>query len=108
MLYNQSTLINYNVAVTTPSGDVVFGTDGTALEINNDDPGALYTWSGVIAADLVATDAGVALGMASGATTGLIVPPGDIELRSTAASSGTIDFSMRYQPLDEGVTVTAP
>ncbi len=104
----QSTLINYNVAVTAPAGDVVFGTDGTALEINADAVGTLYTWNGVIANDLLATTSGVALGMASGTTTGLVVPPGDIELSSTAASTGTIEFSMRYQPLDEGVTVTAP
>ena len=76
----QSTLIGYNVAVTTPAGDVAFGTDGTALEINGDAAGTLYTWDGVIAADLVATTAGVALGQASGATTGLIIPPGDIEI----------------------------
>lgn len=108
VIQSQSTLINYNVAVTDPAGDVVFGTDGTALEINADAAGTLYTWSGVIAADLVATTSGVALGMASGTTTGLIVPPGDIELSSTAASTGTIDFSMRYVPLNESVVVTAP
>jgi hypothetical protein len=104
----QSTLINYNVAVTTPAGDVVFGTDGTALEINADAAGTLYTWNGVIANDLVATTSGVALGLASGTTTGLIVPPGDIELSSTAASTGTIDFYMRYIPLDSSSVVTAP
>lgn len=104
----QSTLINYNVAVTTPSGDVVFGTDGTALEINADAAGTLYTWDGVIANDLTATTSGVALGLASGATTGLIVPPGDIELSSTAASTGTITFYMRYQPLSASSVVTAP
>lgn len=104
----QSTLINYNVAVTTPAGDVPFATDGTALEINGDAAGTLYTWNGVIANDLVATTAGVALGLASGTTTGLIVPPGDIELSSTAASTGAITFYMRYIPLSSSSAVTAP
>jgi len=102
----QGCLINYNVAATTPAGDTVFGTDGTALEINGDASGTLYTWSGVIAADLVATTAGVALGFASGTTTGLIVPPGDIELKTTATNTGTITFYMRYVPLSTASTVT--
>lgn len=102
----QETLVNYNVAVTTPSGDVPFGVAGPALDINNDAAGTLLTWSGIIAEDLTATTAGVALGMASDATTGLIIPPGDIELTSSAASTGTLTFSMRYQPLNPDVTVT--
>jgi len=108
VIQSQSTLINYNIAVTDPAGDVAFGTDGTALEINADASGTLYTWDGVIANDLIATTSGVALGLASGATTGLIVPPGDIELSSTAASTGTITFYMRYQPLSASSVVTAP
>jgi hypothetical protein len=102
----QSTLIGYNVAVTTPAGDVPFGTDGTALEINADAAGTLYTWDGVIAADLVATTAGVAIASGSDVTNGLIIPPGDIELTSSATSTGTLTVSMRYLPLSPDSVVS--
>ena len=102
----KSCLINYNMDPTTPAGDTVFGTDGTALEINGDAVGALYTWDGVIANDLTATDNGVALGVAAPT---LIVPAGSLELAVVVATSATgqIDFYLRYKPLVPGAIVTA-
>ncbi|MDD5204418.1 MAG: hypothetical protein PHS17_03305 [Desulfobacterales bacterium] len=103
----ESCLINYNIDPTAPATDTAFATDGTALEINADAVGTVYTWDGVIANDLTATTNGVALGTA--AYSGLIVPPGMIEL--TAVHDGTITGAitvyMRYVPLATGVSVTA-
>lgn len=103
----KSCLINYNIDPTAPATDTAFGTDGTALEINGDAVGTLYTWDGVIANDLTATTNGVALGVA--AYSGLIVPAGSIELAAVVATSatGAITVYMRYIPLASGVTVTA-
>lgn len=102
----KSALINYNMDPTIPAGDTVFGTDGTALEINGDTVGALYTWDGVIANDLTATDNGVALGMPAPT---LIVPAGSLELAVVVATSATgqIDFFLRYKPMVPGAIVTA-
>lgn len=102
----KSCLINYNMDPTTPAGDTVFGTDGTALEINADTVGALYTWDGVIATDLTATDNGVALGMPAPT---LIVPAGSLELAVVVSTSATgqIDFYLRYKPMVPGAIVTA-
>jgi hypothetical protein len=103
----ESVLINYNINPTAPAADTAFATDGTALEINADAVGTVYTWDGVIDNDLTATTNGVALGLA--AYSGLVVPAGSIEL--TAAHDGTADGAitvyMRYVPLASGVTVTA-
>jgi hypothetical protein len=103
----KSCLINYNMDPTTPAGDTAFGTDGTALEINADAVGTLYTWDGVIANDLTATTNGVALGVA--AYSGLVVPAGSLELAAVVATSATgqITFYIRYEPLVSGATVTA-
>ena len=103
----KSCLINYNINPTAPATDTVFGTDATALEINADAVGTLYTWDGVVANDLTAVTNGVAIGTA--AYSGLIVPPGGIELAAVVATSatGAISFYMRYIPLSTGVTVTA-
>jgi len=103
----KSCLINYNMDPTSPAGDTVFGTDGTALEINGDAAGALYTWNGVVANDLVATDNGVALGLPT--ESGIIVPAGSLELAAVVATSaaGTVVFSVRYEPVSPGATVTA-
>lgn len=103
----KSCLINYNINPTAPATDTVFGTDATALEINADAVGTLYTWDGVVANDLTAVTNGVAIGTA--AYSGLIVPPGGIELAAVVATSatGAINFYMRYIPLSTGVTVTA-
>jgi len=103
----KSCLINYNIDPTTPAGDTVFGTDGTALEVNADAAGTLYTWDGVIANDLTATTNGVALGNA--ALSGLVVPIGSIELAAVVSTSatGAITISIRYIPLVVGAVVTA-
>jgi hypothetical protein len=103
----KSCLINYNFDPTVPSSDTPFGTDGTALEINGDAVGALYTWNGTVAADLVATDNGVALGCAT--TSGIIVPAGSLELAAVVSTSatGAITFYVRYIPLASGATMTA-
>jgi hypothetical protein len=102
----KSCLINYNMDPTSPAGDTPFGTDGTALEINGDAVGTLYTWDGVIANDLTATTNGVALGIAGA---GLICPAGSLELAAVVATSatGTIDFYVRYQPLIAGARIEA-
>jgi len=102
----KSCLINYNIDPTTPATDTAFATDGTALEINADAVGTLYTWDGVIANDLTATTNGVALGVA--AYSGLIVPAGSIELAAVVATSatGAITVYMRYIPLSASSTVT--
>ena len=108
----KSCLINYNMDPTIGT-DTVFGTDGTALEINNDVPGVLYTWDGIINNDLVATDSGVALGLPAptdGSTDksgSLICPAGSLELAAVVATSatGTIDFFLRYLPLLPGVRI---
>jgi hypothetical protein len=107
IIESKSCLINYNIDPTTPATDTPFATDGTALEINGDAVGTLYTWDGVIANDLTATTNGVALGTA--AYSGLIVPAGSIELAAVVATSatGAITVYMRYIPLASGVTVTA-
>lgn len=103
----KSCLINYNMDPTSPAGDTAFGTDGTALEINADAVGTLYTWDGVVANDLTATTNGVAIGMAN--DTGLVVPAGSLELAAVVATSatGAITFSVRYVPLESGATITA-
>ena len=91
----KSCLINYNMDPTSPAGDTAFATDGTALEINADAVGTLYTWDGVVANDLTATTNGVAIGMAN--DTGLVVPAGSIELAAVVATSatGAITFHCR-------------
>ena len=103
----KSCLINYNMDPTSPAGDTAFATDGTALEINADAVGTLYTWDGVVANDLTATTNGVAIGMAN--DTGLVVPAGSLELAAVVATSatGAITFHCRYVPLSSGATVTA-
>jgi hypothetical protein len=103
----ESCLINYNIDPTAPATDTVFGTDGTALEINADAVGTLYTWTGVVAADLVATTNGVALGLPT--YSGIIVPAGSIELAAVhdGTCAGAITVYMRYVPLASGATVTA-
>lgn len=115
VIESKSCLINYNVNPTIPAGDTVFGTDGTALEINADNPGVLYTWSGEIAADLIATDNGVFLGLPApldGNTKqlgALIVPAGSLELAAVVSTSatGAITFTIRYQPLTPGATIVS-
>lgn len=105
----ESCLINYNIDPTTPETDTAFGTDGTALEINGDAVGTLYTWDGVLASDLTATTNGVALAMGTDVSYGLICPIGMIEL--TAAHdgeiTGEITVYMRYMPLSSASVVTA-
>jgi hypothetical protein len=103
----KSCLINYNMDPTNPATDTPFGTDGTALEINADAIGTLYTWDGVVATDLTATTNGVALGLA--AESGIILPTGSLELAAVVDTSatGTITFYLRYLPLAPGVTVVA-
>lgn len=112
-----SILINYVMDPTSPAGNTVFGTDGTALEINGDLVGSLITWDGIIDNDLVATVNGVALGLPAptdGSTDKsgqLIVPAGSLELAAVNAGStaktGDIDFYLRYQPMVPGAIVTA-
>lgn len=101
----KSTLINYNMDPTSPAGDTVFATDATALEINGDTIGTLYTWGGVVGTDLAVAANGVAIGMANGS--GLICPAGSLELAAVVVTSatGTIDFYLRYVPLLPGVRV---
>jgi len=103
----KSCLINYNIDPTTPATDTAFATDGTALEINADAVGTLYTWDGVLANDLTATTNGVALGNA--ALSGLVVPAGSIELAAVVATSatGAITIYMRYIPLSTSSVVAA-
>ena len=100
-------LIGYNIDPSTPATDTAFGTDGSAVECNGAAVGTLLTWTGVIAADLVKTDNGVALGTA--AVSGLIVPPGSIVLTAThdGAVDGAIKVYMTYMPLSPTSTVTA-
>lgn len=102
----KSCLINYNMDPTSPAGDTVFGTDGTALEINADAVGTLYTWDGVVATDLTATTNGVALGVPAPT---LIVPAGSLELAAVVATSatGAITFYLRYKPMIPGAIVVA-
>lgn len=106
-------LINYNMDPTSPAGDTAFATDGTALEINNDAVGTIYTWDGVMNNDLVATTNGVFLGTPAN-TDGqtdqagsLICPAGSLELAAVVATSatGTIDFYLRYLPLLPGARI---
>lgn len=105
----KSCLIKYNFDPTVPATDTPFAASGAALEINGDAVGAIYTWSGVIAEDLIATDAGVALGCDIPALGGqhLIVPPGSLELAAVVATSatGSIEFYLRYKPLSPGSVV---
>lgn len=103
----EGNLVNYNINPTTPASDTVFGTDGTALETNADAVGTLYTWDGVVAADLTATTNGVALGVA--VVSGLVAPAGAVELScaNDNAVAGAITVYMRYAPLASGVTVVA-
>jgi hypothetical protein len=104
---SKSCKINYNFDPTDPATDTVFGTDGDALEINGDLVGALYTWNGVVAADLIATDAGVALGLTT--DSGIILPPGSLELAAvvSTSASGAITFYVRYMPLSISSVMTA-
>lgn len=105
-------LINYNMDPTIGT-DTVFATTGTALEINNDVPGVLYTWDGVMNNNLVATDSGVFLGTPAntdGSTDQagqLICPAGSLELAAVVSTSatGTIDFFLRYLPLLPGARI---
>jgi hypothetical protein len=105
----ESCLIGYNIDPTTPATDTAFGTDGTALEINADAVGTLYTWDGVLATDLTEVTNGVALAMGTDVSYGLICPIGMVEL--TAAHDGTITGEitvyMRYIPLSSASVVTA-
>lgn len=103
---SEGNLINYNIDPTAPATDTVFGTDGTAVETNAAAIGSLLTWDGVVANDLTLTANGVALGTA--AISGLIVPPGSIELAAAndGAVTGQITVYMRYIPLDTDVIVT--
>jgi hypothetical protein len=103
----KSCLINYTANPTDPATDTQIGTTGTALEINADAIGTLYTWDGVLANNLTATTNGVALGTAT--YSGVIIPPGALELKAVVSTSatGAITFYMRYMPLATGVTVTA-
>ena len=111
----KSCLINYNMDPISPAGDTVFGTDGTALEINGDLIGTLYTWDGIVDNDLVATTNGVALGTPAptdGSTDKsgqLICPAGSLELAAVVATSatGAIDFYLRYVPLVPGARIEA-
>ncbi len=99
-------LINYNIDPIAPATDTVFGTDGTALEINNDAIGAVYTWDGVIATDLTATDNGVVLTQGTDVANGLLCPIGMIELAATATNAGVIKFYIVYSPLSPLSVVT--
>lgn len=103
----KSCLINYNVDPASPATDTVFGTDGTALEVNADAAGTLYTWTGVVAADLLATTNGVALGLPT--LSGIIIPIGSLELAAVVSTSatGAITFYVRYIPLTTGAKLTA-
>jgi hypothetical protein len=103
----KSCLINYNFDPTNPATDTVFATTGTALEINADAIGTLYTWNGVVANNLVATTNGVALGLPT--YSGIILPTGSLELAAAVSTSatGTITFYVRYKPLLPGATMTA-
>lgn len=114
-IQGKSCLINYNMDPTSPAGDTAFGTDGTALEINADAVGTIYTWDGVMNNDLVATTNGVFLGTPAntdGSTDqagNLICPAGSLELAAVVATSatGTIDFYVRYEPLVPGARIEA-
>jgi len=106
-IQSQSTLIGYNVDPTNPATATVFGTDGTALEINADAVGTVYTWDGVMATDLTATTNGVVLAMGTDISYGLIIPIGMIELTSSATSTGTLTVYMTYIPLSPDTVVTA-
>lgn len=103
-----SCLINYSYDPTSPAGDTVFGTDGTALEMNAATIGSIITWAGVVANDLVLTANGVALGLPAPR---LILPAGSLELAAVnaggTAKTGDIDFYIRYKPLVAGANVVA-
>jgi hypothetical protein len=99
-------LINYNIDPTEPATDTVFGTDGTALEINGDAAGTVYTWDGVVATDLTATTNGVVLTQGTDVANGLLCPIGMIELAATATNAGKIKFYMVYSPLSPLSVVT--
>lgn len=103
----KSCLINYSFDPTNPATDTVFATTGTALEINADAIGTLYTWDGVVANNLIATTNGVALGLPT--ESGIILPTGSLELAAVVSTSatGTITFYLRYLPLAPGATVVA-
>ena len=99
-------LINYNIDPIAPATDTVFGTDGTALEINGDAVGTVYTWDGVIATDLVATTNGVVLTQGTDVSNGILCPIGMIELAATATNAGVIKFYIIYSPLSPLSVVT--
>jgi hypothetical protein len=106
VIQSQSTLIGGNIDPTTPATDTVFGTDGTALEINGDAAGSVYVWDGVLATDFAVTTNGVAVAMGTDVSYGMFVPPGMIELTSSAASSGILSIYMVYKPLSPQSVVT--
>ena len=99
-------LINYNIDPIAPANDTVFGTDGTALEINGDAAGTVYTWDGVIATDLTATTTGVLLTQGTDVSNGILCPIGMIELAATATNAGVIKFYIVYSPLSPLSVVT--
>lgn len=99
-IQNQTTNIKLLIDPTEPAAD----TDICAiLDIDNDAAGTVYTITGTFANNMVATTNGVVAGLA----TEFIVPAGMIELNSSASSTGTITWYIRYIPLGSGVTVTA-
>jgi hypothetical protein len=104
-IQGKSCLINYSMLPTTPAAATVFGINVTALEINADAAGTLYTWDGVVANNLTAITNGVALGLAAPK---LILPAGVLRLAAVVATSatGAIDFYIRYKPLVAGASVS--
>jgi len=99
-------LINYNIDPIEPATDTVFGTDGTALEINGDAAGTVYTWDGVVATDLTETTTGVLLTQGTDVSNGILCPQGMIELAATATNAGVIKFYIVYSPLSPLSKVT--
>jgi len=107
-IQSASCLINYSMDPTSPAGDTAFGKDVTAVEMNAAAIGTIITWAGVVAANLVITANGVALGMPAPR---LLLPTGSLELAAVnaggTAKTGDIDFYIRYKPMIAGATVVA-
>lgn len=74
------------------------------LDINADEVGSLYSISGVASDAMLRSKSGAIRNMSSN---GLILDVGDVEQISGAASTGSIQWTAYYIPLDDGATLAA-
>jgi hypothetical protein len=102
-----TTLIGANVStcqiqgkVTTPAGDVNFS---TAVAIETDAPGTLYTFTAAAPGVLTPTTAGA---LANVPVTKWVMPPGSIVAEFSAANTGVIAWYMVYRKMSPDTVVT--